>query len=118
MDSNFLMRTMMKKMRGIMYLFFIDSRDACNSFMYIFFVNFFASSIEIDQFLQFHHSEPSTMVFETRKASNTPRKRRSTIKTRENNEKTSKPSAKRVKSKSFIHSNKISKESTPESRSS
>ena len=58
------------------------------------------------------------MVSETRKASNAPRKRRPTIKTRENNEKTSKPPAKHVKSKGFIHLNKMSKELTPESRSS
>ena len=85
---------------------------------YIFFINFFVSSTEIDQFLQFHHSKSSIMIFKTHKAFNAPRKRHSTIKTRENNEKTSKPPAKHIKSKGFIHSNKMSKESTPESRSS
>ena len=58
------------------------------------------------------------MVSETHKASNAPRKRRSTTKALENNEKTSKPPAKRVKSKGFVHPNKMSKEPTPESRSS
>jgi hypothetical protein len=58
------------------------------------------------------------MVSETRKASNAPRKRHPTTKARENNEKTSKPPAKRVKSKGFVHPNKMSKEPTPESRSS
>src|SRR5437667_27386 len=33
MNLNFLMRTMMKKMREIIYLFFIDPRDACNPFV-------------------------------------------------------------------------------------
>ena len=58
------------------------------------------------------------MVSETHKASNAPQKYHLTTKAHENNEKTSKPPAKHVKSKDFIHPNKMSKESTPESCSS
>ena len=58
------------------------------------------------------------MISETHKAFNAPRKHHPTTKTHKNNEKTSKPSAKRIKSKDFVHSNKMSKEPTPESRSS
>ena len=58
------------------------------------------------------------MVSETHKTSNAPQKHHPTTKACENNEKTSKPPAKHIKSKGFIHPNKMSKESTPESRSS
>src|SRR5436190_22030487 len=85
---------------------------------YTFFADFFASSSGINQFLQFHHPGPPTMVSETHKASNAPQKHHPTTKTHENNEITSKPPAKHVKSKGFIDPNKMSKEPMPESHSS
>src|SRR5437762_3891439 len=58
------------------------------------------------------------MVSKTCKASNSPQKHHPTTKTHQNNKKTSKPPAKHIKSKGFIHLNKMSKESMPESCSS